>query len=88
MKENNNMLIDKKRIQSSRLLYELSNYVVFDIPLTFRELPTSSTMANSRKHIFNSFKKIILIYYVTQNKIVILYLSKNCCCNVCRKCDR
>jgi len=92
--KNCNMLTDEKCIQSIRL-FELSSYAALGIPLAFRELPTvSSTIASSRKHIFNSFKKIILIVYVNRKIIiiiiiiVILYLNKNCYCNVCRKCDR
>jgi len=69
-----------------RIIQLRSLWYSFGIPRASNE---SSTIASLRKHIFNSFKKIILIDYATQNKIiVILYLSKNCCCNVYRKCDR
>ena len=52
------MLSDKKRIHSIRLLFELSNFVAFGIPLNVpRVSNVSSIIANLCNHIFNSFKK-------------------------------
>jgi len=58
-----------------RIIQLRSFWYSFGIP---RVSNVSSTIANSRKHIFNSFKKIIFIDYAAKKEIIIiLYLSKN-----------
>jgi len=46
------MLTDKKRIQLIRLLFELSNFVAFGIPLALRELLTCRLLQQIRVSTF------------------------------------